>query len=98
SWSSTADEAERLLEESDYDLFIVDYTLPGLGTGMDLWNKCRRRYPGTPFLMISGIPVQEYLRISGREEMAPAFLPKPFSLRDLKGALESLTRATARAA
>lgn len=81
-WATTADEAQMHLEQRAFDLVISDYTLCGLKTGMDLWETCRRKNLAHRFLMISGMGVGDFIRITGRSNRIP-FLPKPFSVNDL---------------
>lgn len=89
-WATSATEATHLLEHNHYDLFVVDYTLPGMATGMEFWNQCNRKTPLTPFLMISGLGTEEFLRLTKDEAAPPAFLSKPFSLGDFEQAVMRL--------
>jgi len=97
-WATTADEVIEALEEQKiafnllYDLVIADITLPGKLSGLDFWNYCGNRYPSIPFLVISGMPTEQYLELTSKIHVPPRFLSKPFSLADCRNAIESLMR------
>ena len=44
------DEALRVVEDEDYDLFILDKQLPD-GSGVDLCREFRRKFPQTPIII-----------------------------------------------
>src|SRR4051794_6559267 len=39
------------------DCFVIDYKMPAMG-GIDLANRLRTRYAGTPIILITGYPDQ----------------------------------------
>lgn len=88
-WISTAEDAIELIKKMNFDLIIADYTLAGITNGLQLWEYCQKKLPLTPFVMMSGIPVEDFLRLT-EGNRAPPYLPKPFSLRDLRQLLETL--------
>src|SRR5690349_15722041 len=49
----SGDEAERLIDEFFFDLVILDHFMPGI-SGLDLLERCRRRYPDIGAIFISG--------------------------------------------
>jgi signal transduction histidine kinase/CheY-like chemotaxis protein len=77
------DAALKLMCESDrIDMLISDLIMPGSISGEKLLVWARERYPGIPILLISGYA-----------ENIPEgykFLAKPFSLTDLREAVQSL--------
>lgn len=72
----------------DFDLVILDLTMPGQG-GAEILRHLRLARPDTPVLLISGYHaekgVDELLRAP-----ATAFLPKPFTLEELIGKIDAL--------
>lgn len=44
------DEALRVVEDEDYDLFILDKQLPD-GSGLELCRELRRKFPQTPIIV-----------------------------------------------
>ncbi len=71
------------------DAAIIDLTMPGLG-GAELLRRLREKKPSLPVLVISGYTEQE--GAADRIIAAPgvAFLPKPFSLANLRAKLAEL--------
>jgi DNA-binding NtrC family response regulator len=82
TWVTSEEEAEKALKADKYQLVVADYTLCGFKNGFDLWRYCYRTFPHTPFVMISGLPIAEYLNRLPKGEPSPPFLPKPFSARE----------------
>lgn len=78
TWVTDVWGAVASLKKHDYDLILADYWLEGSSTGLTLWNFCRERYPDTPFIMMSSMSVDEYLKLTQQFSRKPYFLPKPF--------------------
>ena len=80
----------RLLTDPPFDVVLCDLMMPGL-TGMDVYASVARERPGLEqrFVFISGgsftQPAREFL-----EKIPNARLTKPFAMRDLVAAVESL--------
>jgi CheY-like chemotaxis protein/two-component sensor histidine kinase len=72
-----------------FDAAIIDLTMPGLG-GADLLRRLREKMPGLPVLVISGYTEQEGAADLLLAAPRVAFLPKPFSLADLRTKLAEL--------
>jgi two-component system response regulator HydG len=53
--TATYDEALSLMRETDFDLMYVDIVLEGR-TGIDLLKMVRKKRPGVPVIMITGVP------------------------------------------
>jgi len=73
-----------------YDLIILDWSLPGL-SGMNLLQEFRSRGGKTPILFLTGkssIADKE----SGLDAGADDYLTKPFELRELSARLRALLR------
>jgi two-component system, NtrC family, nitrogen regulation response regulator GlnG len=89
--AETAKEREELLISYKPDLLITDVVLPD-GDGLDLVPSILARFPGLPVIVISA---QNTLSTAVRatEKGAFEYLPKPFDLDDLCGAVtEGLLR------
>src|SRR4029078_9202309 len=56
--AGNADEALALVRDSEFDLVVLDITLPGR-TGIDLLRALRRERPTLPVLMLSIHPEDE---------------------------------------
>ena len=80
--AESAAQARKRLKYCEYDLIISDLNMPG-ESGLDLFRSVSSRYPGLPFILMSGNR-DPRLR---REAMSMGicdFLEKPFLLSDLK--------------
>lgn len=70
------------------DLVVLDIRLPDL-SGPDVARLVRRRWPDVPILFISAYP-EPVLRDPSAEELADAFLAKPFTREQLAGSVSRL--------
>lgn len=57
--ASSAEEAITLLGANKYDIAILDISLPGMG-GLELLAHLKRVAPGTPALMLSMFPEEQF--------------------------------------
>ena len=94
-WEESAEQAILALEKDSangkkYDLIIADIFLSGKYTGLELWEACQGKYPDTPILIISSLPVNLFLDRIGRRAIAPPFLPKPFHVGECRQIIEGL--------
>ena len=80
--AGNADEALSLVRDSDFDLVVLDITLPGR-TGIDLLRDLRRERPALPVLMLSIHPEDE-LGIRAVKAGASGFLSKACASDDLE--------------
>ena len=94
----------KLLEEEGADLVITDVIMPGID-GVAAMERIKQAHPGLPVIVISGggnvspvdyepgaISTSAYLA-SADNAGASCTLTKPFSRRDLVGAVRSLLGA-----
>jgi signal transduction histidine kinase/ABC-type uncharacterized transport system permease subunit len=94
--------AWELLERERHDLVVADVMMPGL-TGFELCRRIKSdpRTASTPVILLTARGALAD-RVEGQEVGADAYLPKPFSPRELDAVidrlLESSTRTTAIAA
>ncbi len=75
----------------DYDLAIIDLTMPGLG-GARLLERIDVLRPDLPVLLISGYTNQDSAAADLLRRPRVAFLAKPFTLPELEAAIASLLR------
>jgi CheY-like chemotaxis protein len=77
---------ERIVGDADYDLFVIDYDLPGVN-GLELVHRARKlaRYSQTPIVVLSATPVEA----AASEAGADVFLQKP---QDFGSFVETITR------
>ena len=87
-----AAKALAVLMEQDFDLAVIDLTLPE----MDGWDVCRRinrNYPDTPVIVTTGWSVSmEAVREQGA--CVSAVLSKPFDIQELQELLDAIGLAT----
>jgi DNA-binding NtrC family response regulator len=85
---NSAEEGIELLEQRDFNVIIVDVSLPKM-SGVDLLKYVRHRYPALPVIMMSGgnarLRPEDFKRLG-----ALTYLKKPFPLCDL---MDSVKRA-----
>lgn len=82
--------ADEMVCVNDYDLVILDWTLPGKN-GVDLLKSWRSAGRQVPVLMLTGRSGLED-RIGGLDSGADDYLTKPFSLEELFARARSLLR------
>jgi len=85
--TSAGDALIRLHTNRNYDLIILDNGLEGTISGLFLWKECKKQFPHVPSIMVSGLPVQDFLSASKEYNDYPTFLPKPFRSCELKAAI-----------
>lgn len=84
------DTAVRLVEESRYDLVILDIMLPGMD-GFAVCAAVRGRQPDLPILMLSARGLIED-RVQGLDAGADDYLTKPFAFSELRARIRALLR------
>lgn len=83
----TADEKVDLYE---YDLVILDITLPG-GSGLDVLRRLKKRNPETGVLIVSAKNSLDD-KVAGLDLGADDYLTKPFFLPELNARVKALLR------
>lgn len=86
--------ASELSEVNDYDLIVLDWTIPP-PSGIDLLRGWRKAGRQTPVLMLTGRAEVED-RVGGLDTGADDFLAKPFELAELLARVRSLLRRRSR--
>jgi DNA-binding NtrC family response regulator len=80
--AESAAQARKRLKYCEYDLVVSDLNMPG-ESGFDLFRSVSSRYPGLPFILMSGNR-DPRLRREAISMGICEFLDKPFHLSDLK--------------
>jgi DNA-binding response OmpR family regulator len=82
--------AEKLAEQYQYNLFILDIIIPGI-SGLDLCKKLKKMNPDTPVLMLTALGTTDD-KIMGFEAGADDYLVKPFEFRELLARVKVLLK------
>ena len=82
------------------DLFVFDVVVPWDCSGVELAHKALRRWPGVKILLTSATPYEfwsDRVRslFGSLPEGACAFLPKPFTAKQLAAVVDALIGVTA---
>jgi signal transduction histidine kinase len=90
--TAVADSGEAALRQLEsgveISLLFTDCMMPGRLDGPALAMEARRRYPQLPVLFTSG--VRGGVETIGRDRSSVAFLPKPYTSQQLRGAIRAL--------
>ena len=85
--------AQRLLEMNDYEVILLDKSMPGLDNnpegGMDLLKHIRSRCLGSEVIMITGLATNE-TAIAAMKLGAFDYIQKPFHMEELQGKISRL--------
>lgn len=84
--AANADEAMQQLETSEWDLVLLDISLPGR-SGLDLLPDIRALYPRTKVIVLSSFDDQQFAVRSFRDGSS-AFLTKERAARELLSAIQ----------
>jgi response regulator RpfG family c-di-GMP phosphodiesterase len=90
STASTAEKALDLLSDHPFDLVVSDIKMPGL-SGLDLLRTVKGKQPGTPVVLITGAPSDNYA-VFGLRLGAYDYLPKPFSVKEVQELIQRLRK------
>jgi len=88
--ASTAEQALEQLGDDPFDLGVSDIKMPGL-SGLDLLRAVKGKLPGTPVVLITGVPSVNSA-VFGLRHGAYDYLPKPFSVTEVKDLIHRLRR------
>jgi len=84
----SAAQARDYLEHSECDAVLSDFNMPD-ESGLDLLGHVSSRYPGLPFIMMSGCSMS-ILEDKAMKMGSSGYVAKPFRLRDLIRTLEAV--------
>ncbi len=82
--------AAKLVKKGNYDLFILDWMLPGK-TGLEICQQLRQQGITTPVLFLTAKDTLDD-RVQGLDAGADDYLVKPFELRELLARVRALLR------
>ncbi len=91
SKATDGEEGLRMALEKDYDLILLDLTLPTLD-GISICKQLREK-KNTPVIMLTA-KSEEIDRILGLEIGADDYITKPFSIRELLARIKAVMRRT----
>src|SRR5216110_2921025 len=86
----TAEEALDRIDADTFDLVVSDIKMPGL-SGLDLLRAIKGKQPATPVVLITGVPSVNSA-VFGLRHGAYDYLPKPFSVTEVRDLLQRLRR------
>ena len=89
-WIEDGRKADAALCAVDFDLLILDISLPGLG-GLDVLKRLRARNSRLPVLLLTALDSVND-RVRGLDAGADDYLGKPFQLAELEARVRALTR------
>ncbi len=89
-WTGDGEEAHEILTMQEFDLVILDLTLPGLD-GLDILRALRRRRLPVPVLITTARSEIDD-RIRGLDLGADDYLTKPFAMREFDARVRALLR------
>lgn len=92
TWCRNGLEGLETAGREAFDVVLLDILLPGLN-GLDALAQLRRR-SATPVILMSALGA-EADRISGFQRGADDYLPKPFSMAELRVRIEAILRRVA---
>lgn len=89
-WVQNSEEAEMFFMEDVFDLYIMDWMLPGK-TGLELCKERREKHDTTAILMLTARDAIED-RVNGLLTGADDYLVKPFAFEELFARITALDR------
>ena len=93
-WACDGETASELADINEYDLVVLDWTIPP-PTGIELLRAWRRQGKETPVLMLTARSAVGD-KVDGLDTGADDFLSKPFALREVLARVRSLLRRRGR--
>lgn len=90
----SAEEAEELLTESDFDSIVLDIMLPKM-SGMELCKKLRKEGNTTPILILTARSAKDTI-VESLNMGADDYLTKPFDMDELVARIRSMIRRSHR--
>jgi len=89
-WARNGGEADAALVSDEFDLLILDLSLPKL-SGFEVLKRLRARHSRLPVLVLTGLDSVPD-RVRGLDAGADDYLVKPFELAELEARARALTR------
>lgn len=88
--AETGEEAIKILDSGNVDIVLLDNKLPGI-EGVEVLEYINRKSFDAAVMMITSYASID-LAVRATSNGAFNFIPKPFSVQDLKSAMESITK------
>jgi two-component system, OmpR family, copper resistance phosphate regulon response regulator CusR len=82
--------AENLAREKEYNLYILDIIIPGIG-GLELCKRLKKLNQNIPILMLTALGTTDD-KINGFDAGADDYLVKPFEFRELLARVKVLVK------
>ena len=92
TWCQNGQEGLRLAQQQPFDVVLMDILLPGMN-GLQVLTQLRETH-ALPVILMSALGA-EADRISGFQLGADDYLPKPFSMAELRVRIEAILRRVA---
>lgn len=89
TWCQNGAEGLERAQREPFDVILMDILLPGMN-GLDMLSRLRRRHT-MPIILMSALGA-EADRITGFRNGADDYLPKPFSVDELRVRIEAILR------
>ena len=80
--AQSGQEALKKVDETDYDIVVLDIMMPGMD-GLEVLQQVKERYPGVDVIMMTGLS-QVKTAVQAMKLGAFDYLPKPFDPDELK--------------
>lgn len=88
--ASSGEEAVEKIGSDTYDIFLLDYKLPGIN-GMDVLTEIRKAQPDALVVMMTAYASLD-IAVSATKQGAFDFLAKPFTPQELRATVRQATR------
>jgi response regulator RpfG family c-di-GMP phosphodiesterase len=88
STAASAEEALERIADTPYDVVVSDVKMPGL-SGLDLLRSVKEQQPGTPVVLITGVPSVDSA-VFGLRHQAFDYLVKPFTIEVVHALIDRL--------
>ncbi|HZS07149.1 MAG TPA: response regulator [Blastocatellia bacterium] len=89
--ASGGEEGLAMLEREPFDLVLLDFVMPGM-TGVEFMSRVRRTHHTVKCMMITAFGTPEAVIGALREQVCD-FLPKPFTIAELRAAVATALSA-----
>ncbi|WP_062380043.1 response regulator transcription factor [Pseudomonas abietaniphila] len=89
TWCQNGAQGLERAQREPFDVVLMDILLPGMN-GLDILSRLRRRHT-MPIILMSALGA-EADRITGFQNGADDYLPKPFSVDELRVRIEAILR------
>ena len=89
-WAANLSQARDMLEIDDYELVLLDITLPD-GNGIGFLNEIKQRHISAKVIIISAQNTLDY-KILGLDSGADDYITKPFPLPELYSRIKAVLR------